>query len=362
MHLAMLVTLVWCMGWAHESLAAAAVGYARVAGLGYSEPIALRQLTTDWSSGLSSGDAALQHLYVESGVEYQDWGVGLFWRDDGQARFSADTALLYYLLENKQPLAPGRRYAIDLEVEHARSNGMRVFRIARFDTWATVTLGASLFHSGKLISGTMQGTITATGNKDYDLNSVTVDYYYSRDVLFDREVSAPRGRGFAFDLDLLARPAPAWTVHLKTENLFGNIFWKAAPFTQARVDTDNKTYDENGYVRVQPLLSGKQGNRDYRQRLPLLVDTRVSYNVSAAFDLVGALTYSPAQLFRSIGTVWHVDTQTHLAMLYTFAVDMLTLSAHFARGYLVLGSDRISNKEAHALTVALGFTYPLGNF
>lgn len=105
-----------------------------------------------------------------------------------------------------------------------------------------------------------------------------------------------------------------------------------------------------------------QGNRDYRQRLPLLVDTRVSYNVSAAFDLVGALTYSPAQLFRSIGTVWHVDTQTHLAMLYTFAVDMVTLSAHFARGYLVLGSDRISIKEAHALTVALGFTYPLGNF
>ncbi len=362
MRLATLVLFIFCVGCVHNSVAGDAVWYARMAGFGYSEPIGLRQFTTDWSGRISSGDTALQHVQVESGVEYQDWGAGLFWRDDAEARFSADTAQLYYLLKNKQLLEVGRQYSIDLDVEHARSNGIRIFRTMRFDTWATLILGASLFHSDKLISGTMRGTATVTGKKDYELNRVTVDYYYSRDVLFDRKVTAPPGRGFAFDLDLIVVPAPAWSVHLKTENLFGNIFWKSAPFTQAQVDTDNKTYDENGYVHVKPLLSGKQGNRDYRQRLPLLVDTRVSYNVSDAIGMVGGLTYSPAQMFRSVGAEWRLDALTNLAVLYTFDADMVTLSAHFARGYLSMGADRASVGEAHALTVALGFTYLLGDF
>jgi len=362
MRLATFIAFMFCMACAHDSVADEADLYARVSGFGYSEPIALRQFTTDWSGRISSGNTALQHVQAESGVAYHDWGAGLFWRDDGEARFSADTAELYYLLKNKLPLETGKRYVIDIDIEHARSNGVRVFRTARFDRWATLTVGASLFHSDKLISGTMRGTVTATGNKDYDLNDVTVDYAYSRDALFDRDVVAPQGRGFSFDLDLAAIPAPAWTVRLQMQNLFGNIFWPSAPFTQARVDTDNKTYDANGYVHVKPLLSGRQGEHDYRQRLPLLADTRVSYNVYDTIDLLGGVTYSPAQIFRSVGAAWRWRAHTDLAVLYTLDADMVTLSANFLRGYVSLGADRASVNDAHALTIAMGFTCPIGDF
>lgn len=337
-------------------------GYARVAGFGYSEPVALRQFATDWSGGISSGTAALQYVQAESGVKYRDWGVGLFWRDDGEARFSADTAQLYYLLKNKLPLEVGKRYTIDLDIEHVRSNGVRVFRAVTFDTLATLTLGASLFRTDKLISGTMKGTVTATSSKDYNFSEVTVDYFYSRDALFDREVVAPQGRGFGFDLELDATLAPALGVRLQMQNLFGNIFWKSAPFTQAQVDSNNKTYDVNGYVHVRPLLSGRVGERDYRQHLPLLVDTQLNYRLTHAIDLVGSLAYTPVKLFRSVGAAWRWSAHTDISALYTLDANMLRLSTRFEHCYVTLGSDRAVVSKAHTLAIAMGFTYPIGDF
>ncbi len=362
MRLAAWIATVVCVACVHDSVADEAKWYTQAAGFGYSAPVTFRQFTRDWSGEVTAGNTALQHAQAESGVEYRDWGVGVFWRDDGEARFSADTAQLYSLLKNKQALEVGKRYTIDLDIEHARSSGLRVFHRMNYDSWLTLTLGASVFNSDKLIYGSMRGAITATSNKDYDLNEVTVDYYYSRDVLFKRVVSAPRGRGFAFDLDLVARPAPAWTLRLKTENMLGNIFWRSAPYTRARVDTNNKSYDANGYVHVQPLLSGKQDERDYRQRLPLLVDTRVNYSVFEMLDVVGVLTYTPVQRFQAAGIAWRSGAQWEHTLFYTFDLAMVTISTRFAHGYLSLGADRNSVPAAHALTFALGFTLPLGDY
>lgn len=126
-----LAAAVLCIGCVNHSAADEAVWYAHMSGFGYSEPVAFRQFMSDWSGRISAGNAALLHAEMESGFEYGDWGIGLFWRDDGEARFNEDTAQLYYLLKNKLPLIVGKRYEIDLQIDQVRSKGVRIFRTDR---------------------------------------------------------------------------------------------------------------------------------------------------------------------------------------------------------------------------------------
>lgn len=342
---------------AHEGVA-----YARFNGIAYSDPMAYGEFTRDWRGRLYAGDVALQHLRAQLGVDFGKWGVELVSRDDGDAHFHPDTAEFYSLLQNKQALESQHRYVIDLSINHVATHGARAYRRYTLTPHIQLDAGASLFSADKLISGTLKGAVTAVAANDYDIEQVAIDYYYSRDTLFGRDVVAPTGWGYAFDLALITQPASDWRIRLELQNLLGRVNWNNAPFTRAAINTDNKSYDENGYVKVRPLLSGQFGYRDFQQHLPLLGSLQVGYQAKEHFEWIGEAYATPVKSFWSYGVAYDLDVlQVKLKTLYTVETGQVTLGVNGAWGYLMVGADRIKLSSARALSIATGlainFTY-----
>ena len=347
----LILGIVWC----GASAAGEGVAYARFDGIAYSDPMAYADFSKDWRGRLYAGDEALQHLNAQLGVDFGAWGVELVSRDDGDARFHPDTAEFYSLLQNKQALEPQRRYVIDLSINHVATHGVRAYRDYALSPRFQVRAGASVFSADKLVSGTLTGAVTAVAAKDYDFEQVTLNYYYSRDTLFDRDVVAPTGWGYAFDIALTAQPDTDWHVRLELQNLLGRVNWNNAPFTTATVDTHNKSYDENGYVIVRPVLSGQLGYRDFQQHLPLLANFLISYHVSENAACVSETYATPVKIFWSYGAAYALDSpQLKLKALYTVETGQVTLGIHSAWGYFIVGADRIELRKARALTIATG--------
>ncbi|MBI3774622.1 MAG: hypothetical protein HY273_03555 [Gammaproteobacteria bacterium] len=329
--------------------------YARLNGFAYSDPLAYGEFTKDWHGRLYAGDEALQHLRAQLGVDFGEWGVELVSRDDGDARFSPDTAAFYFLLQNKQALESQRRYVIDLRINHVTTHGARAYHRYALSPYVQIDAGASVFSADKLISGTLKGALTAVSANDYDAEHVAVDYYYSRDTLFDRDVVAPTGWGYAFDVALTARTERDWQLRLELQNVLGRVNWNNAPFTKATINTDNISHDQNGNVIVKPLLSGQFGYRDFQQHLPLLGSMQTSYRVTDVIDGLGEVNATPVKSFWSYGMAYHIDfLAATLKTLYTVETGQITLGINSTWGYLSIGADRVELHNARALSIATG--------
>ena len=331
------------------------VAYARFDGIAYSDPIAYGEFVKDWHGHLYAGDEALQHLSAQMGVDFGAWGVELVSRDDGDARFNPDTAVFYSRLQNKQALETQHRYVIDLSINHVATHGVRTYRRFALTPHVQLDAGASVFSADHLISGSLKGAVTAIAKNDYDIQQLSIDYYYSRDTLFGRDVTAPTGWGYAFDIALTASTEGEWRLRFELQNLLGRVNWNNAPFTTAAINTDNKSYDENGYVHVKPLLSGQFGYRDFQQHLPLLGSMQASYRATDNTELVGEMYATPAKSFWSYGTAYNFENlQFKLKALYTVETGQVTLGVQNAWGYLSMGADRSELRNARALSIASG--------
>lgn len=335
------------------------VVYVRFEGIAYSAPKAYAEFTQDWRGRLYAGDVALQHLRAQLGVDFGAWGVELVSRDDGDARFHPDTAEFYSLTQNKQALEIQRRYNINLKINHVLTHGGRAYLRHAFSPQLHLDVGVSLLSADKLISGTLQGAVTAVAENDYNIEQLTVDYYYSRDTLFDRAVTAPTGWGYAFDMALTAQTENVWRLRLELQNLLGRVNWNNAPFTKAVINTDNKSYDENGYIIVKPVLSGQFGYRDFQQHLPLLGSLQASYHLMENIAAVGEAYATPVKSLWSYGAAYSVvNPQLKFTALYTLETGQVRLGMHGVWGYLELGADRSELRNARALNIATGVAVP----
>ena len=81
-----------------------------------------------------------------------------------------------------------------------------------------------------------------------------VDYYYSEDILFDRQVEGPTGKGISFDLHAGLTITQNMTIEILIEDLWSKIRWEDAPHTSADGDTDTVLITDEGYLKTKALL------------------------------------------------------------------------------------------------------------
>lgn len=234
----------------------------------FSESVALREFSNNWQGDYQAGgENQIGSLWMESGVKTKQWNIGLLYREEHQLQHSPDTADLYYALENNQLLESGRIYRLALEAQRFRAKGLRVARNLKAKENLKLNIGVSLFQASQLIDGGITGTATTSTNKDYDYN-LDVDYTYDTDVLFDRPgTKEPTGLGIALDVSFDWQATPRLNIAGHIKDLPGLIYWNDAPFTDVSVSSDDKTFDEEGFVQIQPVLSGIEGYEKLTQKL-----------------------------------------------------------------------------------------------
>ncbi|MBW1769148.1 MAG: hypothetical protein JRJ65_19155, partial [Deltaproteobacteria bacterium] len=116
------------------------------------------------------------------------------------------------------------------------------------------TLGLSYLRADHLIDGFINGNATIINDSDYDFEA-RVGYYYSEDILFDRKVNEPIGRGFSIDAEFTWLIENSTLIEMQVRDLFARIYWEDSPYTTGKATSDSKKYDENGYVSMKVSMS-----------------------------------------------------------------------------------------------------------
>ena len=249
--------------------------YYQIETFNYIEPVSIHAMTNDWQGHLDSGENALSKRKISWGVNYENiWGYGWFGREDYFLTFSEDSALIYHQNANDLAIAQNRSHDLLIKVQHARSLGFQFFYqtpplplFKNPNNKLSAKLVVNLMVSDQMIEGKIWGN-ASTSDDDYDITAF-VDYFYDKDELFGRPLEEdPFGFGSSVDLYIFW-DYKSWQFTFAALDAYYRVKWKDAPFTEARISTNTKGFDENGFARFDPVLSGIEGNQDYVQSLPL---------------------------------------------------------------------------------------------
>tara|TARA_R110001583_G_scaffold93998_1_gene237298 strand:- start:8903 stop:10042 length:1140 start_codon:yes stop_codon:yes gene_type:complete len=332
--------------------------YVIVDSFSYSETVSIKSAFDSWKGdSFESGEHQWTSNWFEVGAQYQHWGIGLLQRYDYSLTFSQQTAEFYWLVANKKNLAEGKKYLLDLQVNAIHSNGLRLsFNDSLTDTF-NYRLGLSYLQANYMLEGQLQGDVTTVNQSDYDY-SASVDYAYTEDNLFDRQVNKPKGQGFSLDFMFDYQLTPVLNWQLQVRDLFARLYWKNSPYTQGTSSSDRKEYDENGYVSIDPILKGYEGTRDvYVQKLDPKWYSKINYQINDFYDLQGQLRYQYDHALYALGTNYKINESFQLGGSYWPINKALELSLNYRHMKLLLTANALNSSRLQ--TLWLSFSYGL---
>lgn len=319
----------------------------------HSEPIAIKAITKQWDAPLHNGDMALAFGRAEIGVGWNQWRLGVFRRHDYFYEFSPDTAYLKHSSENNLPLDTGKQLDIYIEANSIIANGVSLthsFVLAK----ANVDVRLSYLKGRELTSGQLAGNAEVLAENDYDL-MFDVDYFYSEDELFDREVVRPQGEGYSVDINIDWSFDSRWNFTLTVNDLLAKLFWKNAPRTMATGNTATKVYDEAGYVVFNPVISGLETDQNYAQTLPRKISFKTEYTLGEQLLLFEFQDFE-IKRFYSIGAGFMPYENHHVNLFYN--VTASALKVHYQNQWLTFSviSDEWEFHKARTFGVELSVT------
>jgi len=321
------------------------------------EPIGYKAFIDDWDDHFWGGRKAIGLTSLELGTKLDRWQFTLFQRSVSYLKFHAETAEVLYLINNKLPLSPDRRYRVDLEVKHMLADGVKINREVLNTTKFGWNVGVALLSGRKILDGTLIGYVSAKTESDYDFDNINLDYYYSVDKIFNHEAKNPLGQGISLDTSFEWKPNEQFKANWFIGDLFAFIDWQAAPTTIAQLESDNKTFDENGYVKIDPILKGRQSEKDFRQYLPLYSNLSTETKLTQYTSLLLGIKYTYVKSFADIGVAFshlnNLDIQT------SYVLNVQAFSVAISNNYfnMRIALDDIDVSKTRFLEFSSSFFY-----
>lgn len=340
-----------------SALAQSAI-YTRVDSFSYSEPVSVKGAVHELSGAFKGGEHALTHNQAELGMRLGNWSLSWLTRYDYDLQFHPDTAELLHHQENDLPVDRGRVYQLDLQARRMRAQGLKLTYAFQPVSNVQGSLALAYLKADQLLDGRMQGDLTTNLDDSYS-GDAQLDYVYNEDLLLGRAVTEPEGQGVTVDLSLSWQPTPGWRLGVVSEDLYSQIRWDRAPYTQATVTSSVVTFDANGFIHTQPVLAGFEGYRTHRQHLPVRTTAWIDRAVSERLWLGAELYAWDALLFERLSLTWQGDKGRKIRAMYDIKAGALGISMVRHGVSLSFVSDKLDPQDAHTFSVHVGLTLPL---
>mgnify|MGYP001822236785 CR=1 FL=1 len=251
----------------------------------YSEATSLYSLAGNWNDKVGSGDDALSFTRLSFGIESGPISLQYIQRADTVYEFANDTARFIYQIENRQDLIPGETYELEIQPKRQASHGIRMGYTTQLHEDVGVSVFFSLLSPSNVLDGEVKGSAVAVAANDYDFDFDS-SLVYRDDPLYDRDGTRLTGDGYAVDLFIRYAINERWHMNLDLIDLAGELSISDAPFTVASATSDVKTFDEDGYVVYNPVITGLEGNRDFTYEFDTQAHLALSYLLSNEYSLV----------------------------------------------------------------------------
>ena len=320
--------------------------YFEIHTFGYSETAPIRQIINNMEGAtFDGGKHSFTHNIFEEGFKFNGWKVAYFNRYDFVLDYTPDTAEIIYSDSNNVPLEKNRVYDVYLNLIHSQSKGLKFGYEWQLKPNFIVGVDLSYLQVKRYLSGDVIGQFTAT-DSDYT-GQLDLDYFYTKDYLLDREVSAPRGRGYALDINWRWQSTDKlWTLSGEWTDLISKITIKNAPYTTATASTDRVSFDDEGTISVKPVLSGIEGYRTESLRLPKQASVQGFYQFQPRLNM-GLSLYRFGRLnFPSTLLEYRFSEVMQFNAGFEYKSDALTLGLESSMFDISVTSDRLSLDKA----------------
>ncbi|WP_455210867.1 hypothetical protein [Kaarinaea lacus] len=318
----------------------------------YSEPYSIHNAIYGEEESFVRGDTVLTHNWGEMGVTYKNFGIGYVHRYDTDLQFSEDTAEFYHLINNRKPLPEGREFDLRLNAKQYRTEGIRLSYTFELVKKTRLAIGLSYLKGLELTDGSAQGNATILDQGDYDFQ-FDVDYYYSKDFLFERKVDSPQGQGYSLDFYFDWAITQSLNFKLRGIDVVGKLYWENAPNTTATATSAFKEYDRYGYVIYQPVLSGYESNYNFTQKLKAQYKAIVDYEMNSKLALLGQAYSFYAENFYQVGLRYSFDATMNMRALYMFDTEALSIGYEMKYVNFLITSDSFNVDQTNTFAFSL---------
>lgn len=298
------------------------------------------------------------YWYAGSGVVFRKWRVAAFNRGELFVDSNRDSIEFIYSVKKKLDLIPGRRYQADMKMRGWTASGVEVSRGASLDALlpglaAGLTLRVMKPHY--LQYGSLSGAVTATGSKSYDYD-LYFDYAYGHNILYHVD-EPPLGWGYGYSADLGASyRRGGWRAELLLRDLAGVLVWDSVPYTRAYAVNPTSTTAPNGYQDFTPSISGYEGEKSLRQKIPVKTDLTVGYDYgSLGVGGTCILVRGRPRTWLSAGYRFGAAVDLSLAYNIDYAAFSLAVASHGFRVGATLSDP--NPRDARALGAELSYLY-----
>lgn len=237
------------------------------------DPFSIADLFGDIDGDLNSKSGeniALGVVRFDIGISEYTWGyIGYTYRQEAAITATEDTIELIYKTSNDMDLETGRKYDVSMEIDGFEAEG--ILFANSFDFYKknslrfNIGVGIELLSGKQIQHGYIEGGAEVISEKDYDFYAES-NYKYTDNYLYDLDVPNSKAYGYSSHLSIFLEYKNISFLFLAND-LSGKLYWDELPYSIVHLSSDNKSYDDDGYVKYQPLLSGKEGTDNYTQTL-----------------------------------------------------------------------------------------------
>ncbi|RMF14215.1 MAG: hypothetical protein D6758_11890 [Gammaproteobacteria bacterium] len=325
----------------------------------YSEPQPVYDAVTNWGESFDSrGTRQWTYNRFETGWHNGHWGIALLQRLDYRVDMSRDGVEFWGKIERREALEPGRRYQVTAEASGHTGTGIKLVRLFSHSRWGEGSAGLAVWRVNRVLDGELNGWALATSASEYDYQA-DVDYFYTEDPLFARP-DLDRATGWGYGLDLHWRMSRAlWRYSVDVNDLLGRIHWRHVPYTQATSTSARKEYDANGYLLLNPAISGFEGYKDATQVLDAKVHAAIERTIAGTpFSVVGGTAWLGQKLWGSVGAGFRQGAGARWEASIWPQMRRIDLGYRAQDWQLILGLDRLNVQRSRA--VELSFVWGAG--
>ncbi len=239
------------------------------------DPVSMKEFFDDWKGEYTPKDTqniALLDSRFAVGVSLKkNYYLEYFYQYSVFLDTNKEFTDFLHSVKNKNNLIANKIYTPKLDIIGIKQNGLLVSKSQKIfenDKYTFGLAGAFYISYGtEMQDGVVNGDIISTGAKDYDID-VSSSYYYTHNYLYDLDVKGAYGYGYGSHVGLYYENKEyLLKIKFLANDLVSKMYWKNLPYSKILLKTKNKSYNENGYVKYDPSISGLEQYRNYTQRL-----------------------------------------------------------------------------------------------
>lgn len=319
----------------------------------------VRHFSDDWRGPYTPRDGknlAVAFARADMSVQHETWSVGYFYRAQILLESNKDTTDIAYANQTRTAVQAGREYDISLAMNGFEAQGARLDKAFAWKTdnalEVALGIGASLMNGQRTRFGQVQGNALATANGyTYDINSTDTNSQKTYPYMPPGEAS---GTGYALDLGLRLQWQDNKRLDMAINDLAGAIRWKNLPQTTMSANSATTTYDAQGYIVLNPAVSGQNKLVDITQKLDTKASIQFHSPLAYGMSVNVGTEWIKGNFFPRLGLEYTTANGTAVSADYDERFKTIGLSALWKYMYLYARTQNLNLDQSHAYGFGIG--------